>query len=128
MPTLSAAQLEAMRSTQVSHLPDLVTITRQNRAPDGKGGFKKAAPTVVAADVACAIAPLQQMVAGGQADRGLEIEKWVVTFEWATDVQDGDVLEWTAENIQLQVEDAKVSKSNGTAVRCTAELVKGVKR
>ncbi len=128
MPTLSEAQLESMRATQEDHLPDVLTITRMNRVSDGKGGWKAAAPTTIASDVPCAVVVMQQMVAGGQADRGLEIEKWTVTFEWGTDVQDGDVLEWTAESIQLQVEDAKVSKSNGTAVRCTAELIKGVSR
>jgi hypothetical protein len=65
------------------------------------------------------------MMAGGQADRGLELEKWTVRLPWGTDVQDGDVLEWAKEDIQLQVEDAKTSKTRGTAVTCSAEKVKG---
>jgi len=123
---LTSAQLTAMRQSQQDHHPDLVTITRLQRAADGKGGWTTGTALTVAKDVPCTITPGAEVMLGGQADRGLEIEQWMVTFPWGTDVQDEDVLEWSAESIQLQVSNAKVAKSNGTAVRCTAEVVDGV--
>jgi len=120
-------QLESMRQTQVASFPDVVDIYRLVRTADGKGGFTTADfnNSQVNDEVPCTITPANQMVAGGQADRGLELEKWTVTFPWGTDVQDGDVLVWHKESVQLQVEDAQSSKTRGTAVRCTAEKVKG---
>jgi hypothetical protein len=118
-------QLHSMRSQQTESFPDLVDIKRLVRTADGKGGFSTGVPDVIADEVPASITPAQQMMAGGQADRGLELEKWTVRLPWGTDVQDGDVLEWAKEGIQLQVENAKVSKTRGTAVTCSAEVVKG---
>ena len=122
---LSPYDLRMMRDTQEAHHPDVVAILRLVRAVDGKGGFTTGTPTTIYAERACTITPGVQVEKGGQADRGLEVEMWTVTFPWGTDVQDGDVLDWAAEGIELQVVDAKVSKSRGTAVRIMADKVKG---
>ena len=120
---LSDYDLEQMQATQTAHMPDTVAISRIVRAADGLGGFTTGASTVVDAAAACSVSHSTQVEKGGQADRGLEVEQWTVTFPWGTDVQDGDVLTYGA--IVLQVVDAKVSKTRGTAVRCTADVVKG---
>lgn len=118
-------QLYCMRDMQLKSYPDLVDVYRLSRVADGKGGFSPAQRSLVVDEVACTITPAQQLVMGGQADRGLEVEKWTVRLPWGTDVQDADLLHWASEGIWLQVEDAKVSKTRGTAVSCMAEKVKG---
>jgi len=122
---LDAHQLRQMRETQEAHFQDVATIKRITRTPDGKGGWVTGALSTIASDVPCTFTPAQQLVAGGQADRGLEMEKHTITFPWGTDVQDADVIELSAWSLQIQIEDAKHSKTRGTAVRCNAEDVKG---
>ncbi len=119
-------QRRMMRETQEGHFEDTCTIKRLTRTADGKGGFTTPAADIVATAVPCSFSHTAQLVVGGQADRGLEVEKWIVTLPWGTDVQDADILELDLAGVQVQVEDAKVSKTRGTAVRCTAEDVKGL--
>ena len=96
-------QLAQMQETQAAHFPDEVKVERLVRTPDGKGGWTTGTPTVIYYAVPCTITPGAEVQATGQADRGLEIEQWVVTFAWGTDVQDDDVLTYGPEQRQLQV-------------------------
>ena len=120
-------QLESLRQTQVAGFPDRSNIHRLVRASDGMGGWTTADPdsSQVSAGNPCSITPGAQLQTGGQADRGLELENWTITFPWETDVQDGDVVEWVKEGKQFTIINAKTSRTRGTAVRCTAEIVKG---
>ena len=121
---LTPWQLESMRQTQRSHYPDVCKVERLVRTPDGKGGWTTGTPTVIYQALPCTLTPGAEVKAGGQADRGLEIEQWVMTCDWGSDVQDEDVL--TFGDRQLQVMDAKRDKSNATALRCNAKIVEGV--
>lgn len=122
---LDAFQLQSMQDTQEASFPDRVRISRIVRTADGKGGFTTGTNSVIHDEVPASITPAQQLAMGGQADRSLEVEKWTVRMPWGTTVQDGDLIYWNVEDISLQVEDAKVSKTRGTAVTCMAEKVKG---
>ena len=122
---LDAFQLQSMQDTQEASFPDRVRISRIVRTADGKGGFATGTPSIIHDEVPASITPAQQLAMGGQADRSLEVEKWTVRMPWGTTVQDGDLIYWNVEDISLQVEDAKVSKTRGTAVTCMAEKVKG---
>jgi len=121
---LTAGQLASMRETQQDHHPDVCKVERIQRTADGKGGWTTGSPLVVYAEAPCTATPGVELVISGQADRGLEAEQWVVTFPWGYDIQDEDLL--TFEDRQMQVKDAKRDKSNGTALRCNAEIVEGV--
>lgn len=120
---LTAYQLQSMRQTQDSHYPDSVKVERLVRVADSKGGFTTGTPAVIYTDLPCTITPGAEMKAGGQADRGLEMELWTMTCSWGSDVQDDDLLTYAGR--QLQVLDAKRDKSNGTALRCNAKIVEG---
>lgn len=121
---LMAGQLTAMRQTQQDHHPDVCKVERLVRVADGKGGWTTGTPMTVYGAAPCTATPGAEMTAGGQAGRGLEIEQWVITFPWGYTVQDDDVL--TFGDKQMQVKDAKTVKSNGTALRCNAEIIEGV--
>jgi len=121
---LTSGQLAAMRTTQQDHHPDTVQVQRLVRSTDGMGGWTTDTPIVVYAAAPCTITPGVELQLIGQADRGLEMEQWVVTFPWGYDVQDDDVLTYGA--VQMQVKQAKQDKSNGTALRCNAEVIEGV--
>ncbi len=121
---LTSGQLTAMRQTQQDHHPDVCKVQRLQRTADGKGGWTTGTPLTVYADAPCTATPGAEMQLGGQAGRGLEIELWVVTFPHDYDVQDDDVL--TFSDKQMQVKDAKATKSNKTALRCNAEIIEGV--
>lgn len=118
-------QLEEMRQTQQAHHPETVKVERLVRTPDGKGGWTTGTPTLIYQDAPCTITPGVELRISGQADRGLEVENWMVTFPWGYDIQDEDVLTYGEDEIQLQVLNAKWDKSNGTALRCTAQRVEG---
>lgn len=122
---IDAWQIHSMRQQQVDSFPDQADVYRLTRTSDGKGGYSAAVRVLIAEGVPASWTPAQQLQSGGQADRNLEIAKWTVRLPWDTDVQDNDLLHWYNEDVWVQVEDAKWSKTRGTAVTCMAETVKG---
>ena len=112
-----------MRATQEGEgMPDTCVIKRRVMASDGFGGHTQASLTTVASDVPCRITPSQVMVAGGQADRKLELEKWSVRVPYGTDIQDRDLIEW--QSVTIQVEEVKSPRSYSTAISAIGEVVK----
>jgi hypothetical protein len=123
MLPISAEELAGLRTHQEGAMPELVTIKRRGaQTQDGKGQFVQAAYVTVASDVPARITPSQVMMAGGQGDRALELEKWQLRFPHDTDVQDRDLIVWGT--IEIEVEDVKQARSWMTAISATGEIVK----
>lgn len=122
MTMLTAAELASMRAQQTAAMPELVTIKRRVLATDGFGGYEQASLTTVATDVPARITPAQVMTMGGQGDRALELEKWIIRVPYGTDLQDRDLIEWGTQ--EIKVEEVKSPRSFATNVSATGEVVK----
>lgn len=121
---LSDYELEEMRATQVEAMPELVTIKRTTVTSDGFGGNNVSGTVTVASNVPARIKPAQVMIAGGQADRQLELEKWNVRVPHGTDLQDRDLIEWAAQGVTIKIEEVKYPSSQSTAISAIGEMVK----
>jgi len=114
-------ELERLRVSQDSAMPELVTIKRRVTSSDGFGGIRTDTPLTIATDVPARITQAQVQIMYGQASRALELEKWSVRVPHGTNLQDEDFVIWG--DLTLQVEDVK-DRSWDTCVSARAEIVK----
>jgi hypothetical protein len=121
MLDFSAYEMAQLRATQEAAFPERVTVKRRRLSSDGFGGVKTETPVVVAMEVPARITQAQVQDMGGQAARGLLLEKWTIRVPHGTDLRDEDYVEWG--DLTIQVEDVK-HRSYETAVSAMGEVVK----
>lgn len=117
-------ELSEMRDEQELGMPELVTIKRAVKTSDGFGGYNTTSYTTVATDVPARITPSQELVAGGQADRQLQLGRWSLRVPYGTDLQERDQVEWTAQSMTIEIEQVKSPRSYHTAISAIGEVIK----
>ena len=121
MAVLSDTELDAMRDTLDTSLPELAEIERATKVSDGRGGETLTWTTV--ASVPCRVAPVLARPPADQvtADLVTNVQKWVLTFPAGTNLAPDDRMIVGARRFNLYAVTAP--RSYAVSTRATATEV-----